>query len=790
MESKKILVVDKLNKYFNKSGKLVKVLDNVSFDVYENDFLGIIGESGSGKSTTGKCIIRLYSSSSGNIIFDDKIINQNKISKKDKNWLCRNMSMVFQDPMSSLNSRKNVLSIIAEPLIINKTLSSDTKALLKRCSIINQYFQNTYKWQDYNLTKEFVLPFYQNSIKNYQDAISKINTISSGLENLLEIKNEFIDLENNLKSEIKLITEYNRLIKLLITYNYEIYVNNELHETELDYKAKEIFLKNEKKLTQAPKEYWELKEQCDYLENKLNNFKSDIEFNFCQQSQNRYKSIIKRYSSEINTLKNNSILTNSITENISQKVEILILKDTLSAMNHLKDHTFMKDFEIEKLSNEVNTIIKNKYNTLLNEISVLNKISEELDKLSNENSSKETIKEKLTNYKKQYEIVVNLYDKLEKINFIDHDGNFKKLINDYINYSTTNKNQYHEDLKQKQKEIDDLKQKLEKLKNKKLSENKNYENAKKEFEISKNIRNNFIDQDNEFFNNNKLPLIKNQNELIKEYKKQIVKLQKELKKSIQSKIKLSKKEISNDKSKLTNLKIIEKEINLKFLTIEAINFEIENYEEDLKLYRRLRTKSKTKLYANYKSLKNSLMRTYVYNALDEVGLKNEHAYRYPHEFSGGQRQRIVIARALISKPKLVIADEPISALDVSIQAQVINIMKSLANRYGITFLFIAHDLSMVRYTSNRLIIMHRGKIVEKGNTSEVFNNPIHPYTKSLIKASPELSKIHIDLASFSSRMDYDKNYSPTNQPAFYKLENEKEHYVFATEDQFKKWTTK
>lgn len=122
--------------------------------------------------------------------------------------------------------------------------------------------------------------------------------------------------------------------------------------------------------------------------------------------------------------------------------------------------------------------------------------------------------------------------------------------------------------------------------------------------------------------------------------------------------------------------------------------------------------------------------------LDKVGLQHEHASRYPHQFSGGQRQRIGIARALIMNPKLIIADEAISALDVSIQAQVVNLMKDLQKEFGTTYLFIAHDLSMVKYISDRIGVMHMGHIVETGTTDEIFNNPIHPYTKSLLSAIP------------------------------------------------------
>ena len=126
----------------------------------------------------------------------------------------------------------------------------------------------------------------------------------------------------------------------------------------------------------------------------------------------------------------------------------------------------------------------------------------------------------------------------------------------------------------------------------------------------------------------------------------------------------------------------------------------------------------------------------VKNIIHEVGLLSEHLTRYPHEFSGGQRQRIGIARALVMKPDFVIADEPISALDVSVRAQVLNLLKKFQKELGLTYLFIAHDLSVVRFISDRIAVIYKGVIVEVAETEELFNNPIHPYTKSLLSAVP------------------------------------------------------
>ena len=171
----------------------------------------------------------------------------------------------------------------------------------------------------------------------------------------------------------------------------------------------------------------------------------------------------------------------------------------------------------------------------------------------------------------------------------------------------------------------------------------------------------------------------------------------------------------------------------------------------------------------------------VYEMLELVGLSREHASRYPHQFSGGQRQRIGIARALIMNPDLIIADEAISALDVSIQAQVVNLMKKIQKETNIAYLFIAHDLSMVKYISDRIGVLHLGHLVETGTAEEIFTNPLHPYTKSLLSAIPHPNP---RIEKTRTSLSYDYNESGLNYDAGTQHKITDTHYVLATDDEF------
>ncbi len=191
---------------------------------------------------------------------------------------------------------------------------------------------------------------------------------------------------------------------------------------------------------------------------------------------------------------------------------------------------------------------------------------------------------------------------------------------------------------------------------------------------------------------------------------------------------------------------------------------------------------------HYPKYSKDKVRNKVVELLKKVGLSEYHISRYPHEFSGGQLQRIGIARSLAVKPKFIIADESISALDVSIQAQVVNLLKDLQKDFNLTYLFIAHDLSMMKYISDKIGVMYKGKLIEVGDVKKIYSNPIHPYTKSLLSTIPHADPIY---EKSRKRIEYnpkehDYDYSLESKRPIYNYIDD-DHIVFGTTEEINNW---
>ena len=224
--------------------------------------------------------------------------------------------------------------------------------------------------------------------------------------------------------------------------------------------------------------------------------------------------------------------------------------------------------------------------------------------------------------------------------------------------------------------------------------------------------------------------------------------------------------ISDKKSKRINREIISKKIQFIFQdSTSCLNSRMtvkDIIEEPMKLQ---------KLYKSKKEREKV-----VYDLLDVVGLDRSSINKYPYDLSGGQRQRVGIARAISTRPEFIIADEPIASLDVSMQAQIINLFKKIKKNNNLTFLFISHDLSMVRYISDRIAVIYKGKIVEVAPTSELYSNPIHPYTKMLIAANLQEDNSSNKKDRFNNK-DYDIKYNENYNEDAKWIEVSKEHFV-------------
>ena len=823
LETKPILRVQNVNKYFNKNGIFFKALDDISFNVYPGDFFGIIGESGSGKSTIGKSIIRLYNTSGGAISLDDHLINQKNISKKTKSWLTKNMQMIFQDPMSSLNPKKNVLSLISEPLIINKSINEEANEVLKNHLSINKCFKYQFKIDDNEISEKYLKEYYHDMIDNYKNAIKKVedfelNKKKKSTNEMNRLLGVISDFENDYKISTTNLYKYKDAIIDLYKNKLQKFNDLDINEEESDYfRLEKEFLESKKQIEHSS-EYYEIYEKTEETIKEYEQYQEDIALKYSEQNANLYNAIIDSYKKQISIFKQQIMISKSITENYIAHIKLKIYKRILDLFLIFNKFIYVEQTDIYDLNNFLMAFIDKKYEKIMEEITSIQILSEELDeissfenKLDSNDEDYEELKEKYLKdkskkakeYQKLHLDLDILIKKDKKISYLNNDEIVKKI------------NKIKQDSHKTKKEIDEklisFKKKIASLESKLNNNNldKSFIDSDDYLEIKENHEQIIIDYEEaeikyneymadriEVFNKNSKNEIKNsKNEiklLKKEFKKYRNKFEKvfakkssQTKKCLLSNSKLSFIETIKRKKDVKN--IIKREYKTTLKNLKAFEFEFATIIELVQLYRSLRTTNKTLLYANKRFLKTTLAREKVYAALDEVGLKKEHAYRYPHEFSGGQRQRIVIARSLISNPKIIIADEPISALDVSIQAQVLNIMKRLSKEKGITFIFIAHDLSVVNYICNRLIIMHKGKIVEKGNTKEIFKNPTHPYTVSLIKASPSLSKIHSNLSEGSDELDYQREYTAKDAPKFYSISDDHEHKVLATKGQIKRW---
>ncbi|MGL4616908.1 MAG: ATP-binding cassette domain-containing protein [Mycoplasmoidaceae bacterium] len=771
MEKKVILKVENLNKFFESRNNYKIALDNISFEVSEGDFLGIIGESGSGKTTLGKTIIRLSEATSGKIKLFNKNISNKKINKQENLSICSSMQMIFQDPLSSLNPKMNILKIISEPIMINRSLKKENSQIIESRHKANFLFE-------YEMLSELSENKYNNIYEYFVNYKKIINETISKLEALKFTNNDswtesFLDLETILDYYI---TAQKPVIKIL----------NNMYQN-----AKKIISSYDKKIKSEDLEPIYLK----YIEYSNNLDEAKADFGNKENSINNLKNKTKKITSDIAFFTSNRLVKSEIKD---LKIHIKLNKNGMKIAKTKKDYNFQKlllvrdELKLEILKDFLNFENVDEEN-LINEYRKIKDIiddffTKEFTRIFNDDLS-EKYEEKMNSI--DYELIKKevennlskiLIDFKNKLQIIDQKNEI--IINDLLSEKAMISEEISK-LKSKKTEQEKAFYSSESY----IKKNNDFKKVKDEINL---LRKNKCKKNNEFIKKNLSEVkskIKIESREVKIRKKI---LDKKVKLIIKDLLAIRPTELANFSKKdafqmvQKNTKSMKEQLKNKMSSLKLIDFEFNKILEYYFIEEKICSSNKAKLFFYKNDFLKIMILEKVFDLLESVGLKKEHAYRYPHEFSGGQRQRIVIARALINNPKIIIADEAISALDVSIQAQVVNMMRDLCEKRKVTFFFIAHDISMVHYICNKVLIMHNGKIVEKGNTNKIFKNPIHPYTQSLLKAVPELSKMDVDLSLFGDNSNYDDSYSISNKPNFMKVEND--HEVLATQEQFNKWS--
>lgn len=770
MEKKKILKIENLNKFFINRNNYKIALDNISFDVTEGDFLGIIGESGSGKTTLGRTIIRLNDATSGKIKLFNKNISNKKISKQENLTICRSMQMIFQDPLSSLNPKMNILKIISEPIVINKSLKKENIKIIDSRHKTNFLFEYEILSGLAKNKYEKLYEYYVEYKKIINETITKIDDFKftnndSWTESFSDLETTFDHYIMSQKPVIEIINKmYENAKKIIKAYDKKVKTN------DLD-PIYSKYIEYANNLDEAKADFGNKENSINNLKKKFNKIKKDIAF---FKSNRLVKSEIKDLKIHIKLNSNGMKIAKTKRDYNFKK--ILLIRDRLK-LGILDDFLNFENVDEENLINEYRNIrdiidefFKNEFIRIFNDnISEnyeekMSSIDYDLIKKEIENNLSKSLidfKNKLQMIDEKNKIIINVL--LSEKTMIAEEISklkLKKKEQEKTFYSSESYIQKNNDFKKIKEELNLIRKEKHKKHNdfiyKSLSELK--EKIKIESNEVKN-RKNFLS--------------KRLNILIKE----LIDIRPN------DLANFSKKDVSQVIKK--NTKSMKEQLKNKMSSFKLIDFEFTKILEHYFIEERICSSNRSKLFFYRNDFLKIMILEKVFELLESVGLKKEHAYRYPHEFSGGQRQRIVIARALINDPKIIIADEAISALDVSIQAQVVNMMKELCDKRDVTFLFIAHDISMVHYICNKVIIMHNGKIVEKGSTNKIFKNPVHPYTQSLLKAVPELWKMDVDLSLFGDNSNYSESYSISNKPYFMKVEND--HEVLATKEQFDKW---
>ncbi len=769
-----LIEIKDLSVNFQRASKLFEAVKNANLTIQKGEILGIVGESGSGKTTLGRSILGLWPHAKGGVFIDGKLVPQDKIASVSKKniWVYRRGQMIFQDPTSSLNQNQKVYSIVSEGLFNFGTLKEEINIQIKEINKHlealkkeEEYLKNPYLRIEDNYQQQLKAK-YESFIKSeallneeYNDLIELISFRNAFLFDQQKLSKQHYEIMREAKKSLSLLKQKTRSDKILAKENSQSdneFIKNAYNEDKHEFiKMKENFAKNPERVNNLVQKRINLfyKNLLKRL-TKIKLFTTKEIFQVETLANDINPEIIEIYISNLKTwIDNNRARYEKEPDflavyNLFLDLKVLKLKQqtTLSVFN-TRGFDFIYKYVNEKVANRINNTLEKIHD--LDNIYAKYEAKRQQNNLSQGTLYFVSMLSYLEKYRSYMLNIIEEY-RLLRIGFkeaaINHNEHDIKVLYNYLKSENKKHNLIF---------LSMLTWKHE--------QNQHLLNLKEKFLLAKNDA--------------QLAFLNQGLNRLEESNPQIDNIDQKIKEIFAFELDAIKQELVEARD--IEVKKIKANRTLPNQTkLQSLYGEMKAYEEE-----------KEALLKTLKSSKklDELAYEKVTEILKTVGLNAEDINKFPAQFSGGQKQRIGIARTIITNPDFIVADEPISALDVSVQAQVINLLKDLQKQYNLTLIFIAHDLAMVNYISHKIAVIYRGNIVEYGEAKEIYNHPVHPYTKSLIAAMPSIKEVgkKLEVSEYSWS---DHSYNEFSDVSLHQI-NEG-HFVFGTAKEIKKWTTK